>query len=135
MPTGDLVSSVLWLSHLSPACDLAVVKQIWHTARQRNLNLGLTGTMVFDGERFCELLEGPVLDISAVYRDVEFDTRHVDLRVLHMSLGAAPRQLADWRSGYCDGPALDIFCSPGGLQGEAAMAAFIELLPHCNLSP
>ena len=72
MPTGDLVSSVLWLSKLSPACDLAVVKQVWQAARQRNTSLGLTGVMLFDGERFCELLEGHVFDISAVYRDVEY---------------------------------------------------------------
>jgi hypothetical protein len=135
MSTGDLVSCVLWLSRLSPASDLSVVKQVFQTARERNASLGLTGAMVFDGESFCQLVEGHVFDISAVYRDVEFDPRLLDLRVLHVAPVPAPRRLTRWRSGYCDGPALDMFSGSSGLQGEAAVAAFLDLLPNCDLSP
>jgi hypothetical protein len=135
MPALDLISCVLWVSRLSPQSHLSVVKDIWQTSRQRNATLGLTGAVVFDGERFCELLEGPVLDISAVYRDVEADPRHTDLRVLHISSLASPRRQKQWRSGYCDAVALDPFCDEAGLQGEAAVAAFLALLPACNLSP
>jgi hypothetical protein len=135
MSTADLVSSVLWLSRLSPVSDLNVVKQIWHSARQRNASLGLTGAMVFDGERFCEFLEGHVFDVSAVYRDVEFDPQHVDLRVLHMSLATAPRRLTGWRNGYCDSTELDIFTGEDGLQDDAAVSAFIELLNRCDFAP
>jgi hypothetical protein len=135
MSTADLVSSVLWLSRLSPVSDLSVVKQIWQSARQRNASLGLTGAMVFDGERFCEFLEGHVFDISAVYRDVEFNPQHVDLRVLHMSLAVAPRRLTGWRSGYCDSSELDVFTGEEGLQDDAAVSAFVELLNRCDLAP
>lgn len=135
MSTGDLVSSVLWLSRLSPTSDLSVVKKIWQSARQRNASLGLSGALVFDGERFCEFLEGHVYDISAVYRDVEFDPNHVDLRVLHMSLSTAPRRLTGWRSGYCDGAELDVFTGTEGLQGEGSVNAFLDMLQRCDLSP
>lgn len=135
MPAVDLVSCMLWVSWLSPQSPLSVVKDIWQTSRQRNATLGLTGAVVFDGERFCELLEGPVLDISAVYRDIQADPRHCGQRVLHMSSMTLPRRQKQWRSGYCDAVALDPLFDETGLQGEAALAAFLELLPSCDLSP
>jgi Sensors of blue-light using FAD len=135
MTATDLVSCVLWVSWLAPETGLSAVKDIWQTSRQRNATLGLTGAVIFDGERFCELLEGPVLDISAVYRDVEVDPRHSGLRLLHMSSAGLPRRQTQWRSGYCDAVVLDPFFDEAGLQGEAAVTAFLELLPHCDLSP
>lgn len=135
MTAVDFVSCVLWVSRLSPESGLGVVKQIWQTSRQRNAKLGLTGAVIFDGERFCELLEGPTLDISTVYRDVEVDARHTALRVLHIASAGSPRRQAQWRSGYCDASALDLLCNEGGLQGESAVSAFLELLPGCDLSP
>ncbi len=135
MSATDLVSCVLWVSWLAPETSVSVVKDIWQTSRQRNATLGLTGAVVFDGERFCELLEGPVLDISEVYRDVEADPRHTGLRVLHMSSAGSPRRQTQWRSGYCDAPALDPFFDETGLQGDPAASAFLDLLPRCDLSP
>jgi hypothetical protein len=135
MATGDPVSCLLWLSQLAPSSDLLLVKQIWRAARQRNESLGVTGAMVFDGERFCELIEGHDFDISAVYRDVEFDPRHVGLRVLHTSQALGPRRLAHWRSGYCEASELDVFTGVDGLLGEVALKAFLALLPRCALEP
>ncbi len=135
MPALDLISCVLWVSRLSPQSHLGVVKDIWQTSRQRNATLGLTGAVVFDGERFCELLEGPEPDISAVCRDVEDDPRHTGLRVLHASSAVSPRRLAYWCSGYCDANALDPFFEEAGLLGEPAVSAFLDLLPYCELSP
>jgi hypothetical protein len=135
MPAVALVSCVLWVSRLSPESHVSVVKQIWQTSRQRNTTLGLTGAVIFDGERFCELLEGPHVDITAVYRDVEVDARHTGLRVLHIAADESPRRQTVWRSGYCDASALDPFCSEDGLQGESAVSAFLDLLPCCELLP
>ncbi|MBC7956004.1 MAG: hypothetical protein H7Y33_09070, partial [Cytophagales bacterium] len=74
-------------------------------------------------------------NVSAVYRDVEFDPRHTELRVLHMSSVASSRRLTQWRSGYCDASVLDLFCVENGLQGDSAVSAFLDLLPGCDLSP
>ncbi|MBC7954250.1 MAG: BLUF domain-containing protein [Cytophagales bacterium] len=135
MSTTDLVSCVLWVSRLSPEFNVGVVKQIWQSSRQRNATLDLTGTVIFDGERFCELLEGPLLNVSAVYRDVEFDPRHTELRVLHMSSSVSPRRLTQWRSGYGDASVLDLFCGENGRIPLQAVSAFLDLLPGCDLSP
>jgi hypothetical protein len=135
MSTADPVFSVLWLSQLSPLLHVSVVTQIWQSARERNQRLGLTGVMVFDGERFCEMLEGDAGDLEAVCRDVEFDTRHIGMRLLHAALVPEPRRMSDWRSGYCDGNELEIFCGAGGLEGGPALQAFLTLLPRCNLAP
>lgn len=135
MPAGALVSCVLWVSRLAPESGLGVVKEIWQTSRQRNAALGLTGAVIFDGERFCELMEGPLHDISAVYRDIEADPRHTDLRVLHLSSTDSPRRQTQWRSGYCDASVLDLFCGAHGPRGESAVTAFLDLLPGCDLLP
>lgn len=133
MPTADIVSRVLWLSQLSPACDLGAVKQIWHASRQANARLRLTGAMVFDGERFCEMLEGDAPAIEAACRDLDADLRHVGMRRLYMSVSPGPRLWTNWRSGYCDATELDRFCGEGAVQAEALVPAFIDMLSRCDL--
>ncbi|MGY4828803.1 BLUF domain-containing protein [Sphaerotilaceae bacterium SBD11-9] len=108
--------------------------QIWQASRERNARLGLTGAMVFDGERFCELLEGNADELATVCRDIEFDARHIGMRMLYAALTPGSRRLSDWRSGYCDGADLDIFCGPAALEGEPAVQAFMHLLGRCSLS-
>ena len=110
------------------------VAQIWRSSRERSLRLGLTGAMIFDGECFCELLEGEASKILAVCRDIEFDLRHVGMRMLHAASAAAPRQLAVWFSGYCAGAELEALSGPSALEGEPALAAFLALLPRCDLT-
>ncbi len=97
--------------------------------------LKLTGALLFDGERICELLEGHIYDISAVYRDLEFDLQFSGLRIAHASLSLAPRRLADWRLGPCGEDDLDIFDGEAGLTGEPATQAFLKLLQRCQLMP
>ena len=135
MSATDLVFCVLWASRLALQSNVSAVKQIWQSSRRRNSELGLTGVAVFDGERVCELLEGPIDDISAVYRDVEFDPRLSELLVLHICPAGVPRRMTEWRSGYCDAAALDPFFGHNGVWGEAAVSAFVALLPRCELSP
>ncbi|HEX3139819.1 MAG TPA: BLUF domain-containing protein, partial [Rhizobacter sp.] len=115
MSTGESVCCVLWLSQLSPSLHVNVVPQIWQTSRERSTSLGLTGAMVFDGEHFCELLEGGAEELATVCRDVEFDSRHVGMRMLYAALTPEPRRLSAWHSGYCNASDLDVFCGPAGL--------------------
>jgi hypothetical protein len=135
MSTGDSVSCVLWISQLSPLLHLGVVAQIWQSSRERNQRLGLTGVMVFDGERFCEMLEGDADELETVCRDVAFDTRHVGMRLLYAAIAPVPRRLSEWRCGYCEAPELACFSDSDGLEGEPAIAAFLSVLPRFNLSP
>ncbi len=135
MTPGDPIFCVLWTSQLSPLLAPGDVPEIWRSSRERSQRLGLTGAMVFDGERFCELLEGEANKILAVCRDIEFDTRHVGMRVLHAASAIALRQLAAWCSGYCEVTELEPFSGPAALEGEPAVSAFLSLLPRCALTP
>ena len=134
MTSGDSVFCVLWTSRLSPLMEPGAVVQIWRSSGERSQRLGLTGAMLFDGERFCELLEGEASKILAVCRDIEFDTRHVGMRMLYAASNVVPRQRADWCSRYCEGFELEIFSGPGALEGEPALDAFLTLLPRCDLT-
>ena len=135
MSIGESVCRVLWLSQLSPLLHTDVVSQIWDGARQRSIDLGLTGAMVFDGERFCELLEGDANELATACRDIEFDSRHVGMRMLYAALTPEPRHFAVWHNGYCNADELEVFCGPAKLEGEPAVAAFVALLPRCQLQP
>ena len=48
-------------------------------ARQRNAELGVTGLLLFDGEHFVQLLEGPEAAVQSIYRSINRDPRHTHI--------------------------------------------------------
>ena len=48
---------LLYVSDLAPTMPSTVVGQILRQSRERNHLLQLSGALLFDGERFCQLLE------------------------------------------------------------------------------
>lgn len=135
MALDDALHHILYLSRLAPGVDFSVVKDIVQSARARNVPLGITGALLFDGERFCQLLEGPGAAIDTLMATIEQDTRHTDIRMLHAGAAdAGGRVLANWRSGYCEAATdLDVFDGPGALAGVAAVDAFVVLARAADL--
>lgn len=105
----------LYISRLAPGCDFSVVKEIVELARRNNPVQGITGALLFDGERFCQLLEGSEPEVHALMHRIEADTRHTGVRVLHAGAAPAGLLLQRWASGYCDAHDLD------GLDTDAAI--------------
>lgn len=54
-----LYSRIVYSSQLAPSVPAECVADIVRTARQFNAAHGITGLLVFDGQRFCQYLEGP----------------------------------------------------------------------------
>ena len=135
MSTGALVSRALWLNQLSPTTGFSAFKPLMNASRQRNARLGLTGAMLFDGERFCHWLEGSPHGMQTVRQELEDDPRQAGLHVLYASSVPGPRRLLGWSSGFCDATDLDVFAGTSGLQGDDALDAFFALLARCDLSP
>ena len=50
---------VLYVSTLAPDQPLQVVAEIAAHARPANASMDITGLLIFDGQRFCQQLEGP----------------------------------------------------------------------------
>ena len=124
----------LYVSALAPAMPSSVVGQILRQSRERNHRLKLSGALLFDGERFCQLLEGDPETTQALMRRIERDTRHCTVKLLLNTLSAAPRMMTQWRCGYADHEAFDAIDAAGAADPEQAVHAFLKLLPSCDLS-
>jgi Sensors of blue-light using FAD len=134
MQKNEKVKRALCLSLLSENSDFSAFKRIVHSARRRNGQLGLTGVLVFDGERFCHLIEGPEQAFADVMQRIASDARHTGLTMLQAPIDATSRLLFTWRSGYCSPDDLDQFNAPGALAGDAAVMAFLAVLTRCDLA-
>jgi len=54
---------LLYVSQLAAGCDFGVVRSIVTVSRQRNRERNITGTLLFDGERFGQLIESAESDV------------------------------------------------------------------------
>ncbi len=124
----------LYVSELAPAMPSTVVGQILRQSREHNHRLKLSGALLFDGERFCQLLEGEPDTAQALMRRIERDTRHCNVKLLLDTLGAAPRMMTQWRCGYADHEAFDAIDAAAAGDPEQAAHTFLKLLPACDLS-
>lgn len=98
---------LLYISRLAPDFDFNVVKKIVNVARRTNPEQGVTGALLFDGERFCQLLEGSESEVRALMNRIEADVRHARVRLLHCGVSSTGVLMQRWASGYCDAHDLD----------------------------
>lgn len=133
MGLPDPLYQVLYLSQLAPGVGVGVVKDIFQVSRARNPVLGVTGVLLFDGERFCQLLEGPTATLDPLLAQIERDARHRQVRVLHRGVrDAVP--MRGWRTGYCGSvDDLDAFDGETPLDGPPAVTALQDLARGLDL--
>ncbi|CAN5286835.1 hypothetical protein BH11PSE9_BH11PSE9_19230 [soil metagenome] len=127
-------SRFLYLSNLAPSFDFGTFKTILDVSRLRNPAVGISGALVFDGERFCQLLDGPGAAVQSLIDRLRADPRHVDITVLHAGSNAGNPILPGWANGYCGANDLDVFTGEAGLRGEAALAAFAAIVAQSDMS-
>ena len=77
---------VLYVSTLAPDQPLQVVAEIAAHARPANASMDITGLLIFDGQRFCQQLEGPQKAVLKLMERIGDDTRHVNVEVVHHGL-------------------------------------------------
>ena len=123
---------LLYISRLAPDCDFNVVKEIVDVARRSNPALGITGALLFDGERFCELLEGSEPEVLALMNRIEVDPRHAHVRVLHSGVSNAGLVMQRWASGYCDPHDLDELDTASGTQ-PSPIGPFTAILKRSDI--
>ncbi len=100
----------IYLSRLSGSVGDAGLRQIMRRSRENNSQRGLTGALLFDGESFVQLLEGPVEQVQAMVALIRADPRHVDFTPVFDMLGVATaRSCLVWSNGYVDSQALDTY--------------------------
>lgn len=124
----------MYLSDLAPAMPSTTVGQILRQSRERNQRLAMSGALLFDGGRFCQLLEGDPATAQTVMRRIAQDARHCNVQLLLDRLEEAPRLMTQWRCGYADHEAFDAIRIAALVGPEHGTSEFLRLLPRCDLS-
>lgn len=82
-----------------PAIAYVTVEKIVAAARSRNLQFGLTGALLFTGEHFAQVFEGPVESIDYMMEKVIQDQRHHQVTIVAREPISA-RRFGQWSMAY-----------------------------------
>lgn len=82
-----------------PEVAKVTVEQIVAASRARNPGLGLTGALLFTGEHFAQILEGPAASIDHLMASVARDRRHDQLIVVARE-PLVSRRFGQWSMAY-----------------------------------
>lgn len=96
--SDDLVS-VVYTSTASRPFRQTALEHLLETCRRRNAEHDVTGMLLYRGDRFIQVLEGPRNIVSSLIETIRRDSRHHDLRVL-LDDSVSRRRFADWTMGY-----------------------------------
>ncbi len=87
-------------SRLAPGLRYSAVSDIIATARSFNAAHGITGILIFDGDRFCQFIEGPPTEIDGLVERLQADPRHVEFTTLIRDTLAHERLYPYWSMAY-----------------------------------
>lgn len=135
MTAPAALSQFIYCSLLNPDAPPTCVADIIRTARRRNAELDVTGVLVFDGQRFCQYLEGPAEKITHLVERIRLDTRHVDFSPQYEGPLLGGRRFRQWSMAYALAPDLDPLERMHTLRGLPAVELLQELMPQLDLGP
>ena len=119
--------ALLYVSQLAEGLDARAVAQVLAVARLNNALHGETGVLVFDGEQFCQYVEGETPRIRALLRNLLADPRHENMRILaDLPIGA--RHFQTFRMGYVTVDDVDVLHGLANAQAGEAVARFQQLV-------
>ncbi len=114
---------VLYVSTIAPDQPLSVVADIAGRARQANAALDITGLLIFDGQRFCQQLEGPQKTVLKLIERIRSDPRHINVEVLHHG-PLAGRRFQSFSLAFSTVEDAEALARLEQLDGASALAAF-----------
>ena len=129
----DTAFQILYASQLAPTRQFSCVSDIITMSRVANAARGLTGALIFDGEYFCQLLEGDEAQVVGLMDRIATDPRHINVTRLFVSAAERPRVTRNWSSGYCEAHQLELFTRADGPRGEVALAEFMSVLAGADM--
>lgn len=134
MPSSPL-ATILYCSVLSPTAGPTCVGDIVRTARRTNAAQQVTGVLVFDGQRFCQYLEGPHAAVAALVDRIRHDPRHTDFTLLDDSALHGPRRFHGRPFAYALADDAEPLAQLQRLRGPQALAGLGALMPQLDLGP
>ena len=89
------LATLIYRSRAAVALGVAELVQLLEHARARNRSLSITGMLVYDNGHFFQWLEGPALAVDKLWRTIQNDSRHCDVRLLGQH-SIPVRLFGDW---------------------------------------
>ena len=123
---------ILYVSQLAADAPIRVVADIAAQSRVANQSRDITGLLVFDGMHFCQQFEGSGIEVAALMDRIRQDARHTHIQLLHHG-PLAERRFRRWSLGYTSVDDVEALERLKQLQGQAAVDAFLALLPGLDL--
>lgn len=121
-----------------PLAPLASLQALIWQAMRNNVSRGITGALLYDGERFAQVVEGWRDDVDALFRRIQQDSRHEAVTLIQRD-AVRRRAFPRWSAMYVD-PAEDDYVT---LAQTAPLcpavkddpSSLLALLRYCVCSP
>jgi len=91
--------SVIYVSVADPALTTADIAELLAQAQRNNERDALTGALIYNGQNFMQLLEGPVGKVEACLAAIRADRRHMGMIEIRRRL-IEQRDFASWSMLY-----------------------------------
>ncbi|WP_427454082.1 BLUF domain-containing protein [Litorimonas sp. WD9-15] len=97
------LQELIYTSLANPASSHAAVQDILKSSQRNNVAHEITGLLLFDGDRYIQILEGVPQNLDLLFSKISSDSRHHSLELLHRG-PVASRAFSDWRMAYEEMP-------------------------------
>ena len=124
----------LYHSQIAANADISCVADIVKTARHFNKGHQITGMLVFDGQRFCQYIEGPKDKLQELIDRIAVDPRHCQFEAKHQGPVLAKRLFENWSMAYVLVDDSDPLDELGKLDGTDAIHKLEQLLPMLDIA-
>jgi Sensors of blue-light using FAD len=93
------IESIVYVSTAASNLSTEQLEDLLITARERNLERGVTGVLLFSGTQFMQCFEGSPESVRDVHARIMASTEHHDIREL-MNGPVKQRGFSDWQMGF-----------------------------------
>jgi hypothetical protein len=135
LPRSELIFEFVYTSVLAPAADVRSIADIVRRSRSHNRAHGISGLLVFDGERFCQYLEGECEEVIMLAGRIETDPRHTQFTIAHQGFGGEQRRFPNWDMAYALDTGGTVMEALANLRGPDATTYLQARVPELELHP
>lgn len=125
----------IYTSQLSISAPVSCVPDIVRISKIKNKHLGITGLLIFDGDYFCQYLEGTENAVRALIESIKMDKRHTNFKTLFEDYTETSRRFESWSIAYATMEQDSLNRQFLDLVGHQAMNQLDTLLPDLDLQP
>lgn len=90
---------MVYISSAKLGLSYGEILNIVEDARVNNEKIGVTGLLLFNSGNFMQIVEGAESTIDALYKKIEKDRRHTDVKLL-LKEPITHRNFSDWTMGF-----------------------------------